>query len=64
MAEFNPTRGRPRFGQPRQEPCAKMSIAVTQEVFDRLEKFCADDERSKSWCVEKALRMWLESKGY
>lgn len=52
------------MGQPHPEPCARMSIAISQEVFDRLEKYCTDDERSKSWCVEKALKMWLESKGY
>ncbi len=64
MAERNPTRGLPRMGQPHPEPCARMSIAVSQEVFDCLEKYCTDDERSKSWCVEKTLKMWLESKWY
>ena len=29
-----------------------------------IEKFCEDDERAKSWAVQKALDKWLSERGY
>lgn len=34
------------------------------DLYARLEKYCDDEERAKSWCIQKALEMWLSSKGY
>lgn len=34
------------------------------ELIERLEKFCLDEERAKSWVIQKALDMWLKQKGY
>lgn len=34
------------------------------DLVARLEKFCADEERAKSWVIQKALDMWLSKKGY
>jgi hypothetical protein len=31
---------------------------------ERLEKFCEEDERAKSWAIQKALEAWLDGKGY
>ena len=30
----------------------------------RLNKFCEDEERARSWAVQKALDKWLTEKGY
>ena len=34
---------------------------MTQE---ELEKYCEEDESSKSWAVQKALDKWLAERGY
>ena len=52
--------GRPRFGTPRTEKCERLNITITQDLHERLEKYCIDDERAKSWAIQKALEKWLE----
>lgn len=42
----------------------KVNVSIDPETFDRLEKFCADEERARSWAIQKALDYWLTSKGY
>ena len=34
------------------------------ELHARLVKFCEDEERAKSWVIQKALDAWLTNKGY
>ena len=34
------------------------------ELHARLVKFCEDEERAKSWMIQKALGAWLTNKGY
>ena len=34
------------------------------ELHSRLVKFCEDEERAKSWVIQKALDAWLTNKGY
>ena len=34
------------------------------DLHARLVKFCADEERAKSWVIQKALDAWLTNKGY
>lgn len=34
------------------------------DVYARLCKYCDDEERAHSWVIQKALDMWLSSKGY
>ena len=34
------------------------------DLHARLVKFCEDEERAKSWVIQKALDAWLTSKGY
>ena len=63
-SEAPTTRGRPRFGTPRSEPVERMNISMTKAVFDRLEKYCVDEERPRSWVIQKALEVWLKEKGY
>lgn len=42
----------------------KVNVSIDPDTFDRLESYCADEERSRSWVIQKALAAWLESKGY
>lgn len=42
----------------------KISISFEPTQVERLTKFCNDEERSMSWCIRKALDIWLASKGY
>lgn len=42
----------------------KANVSIDPDTFERLERFCADTERARSWVIQKALDAWLESKGY
>lgn len=42
----------------------KVNVSIEPTIFDRLETYCAEEERSRSWTIQKALDMFLESKGY
>lgn len=42
----------------------KVNVSIDPDTFDRLEKYCEDEERARSWVIQKALDAWLESKGY
>ncbi len=42
----------------------RINITLPPETAERLKKYCEEDERAKSWVINKALMMWLESKGY
>lgn len=50
--------------RPDHELFARLQLTLPQELNRRLEKFCDDEERAKSWVTQKALDMWLEKKGY
>ena len=34
------------------------------DLHARLVKYCEDEERAKSWVIQKALDAWLTNKGY
>lgn len=63
MADAETKRGRPRFSEPH-ENATKFSCTLPPETYKRLEKFCKDEERSKAWCINKAIIIWLEERGY
>lgn len=42
----------------------KVNISIDPDTFERLERYCADEERARSWVIQKALADWLASKGY
>lgn len=64
MAEKDSQRGRPRFGSPPKEKTVTIGIAMLPSLVERLDKYCEEDERSRSWAVTKAVSSWLEGKGY
>lgn len=63
VPEKESRRGRPRYGTEK-EKFVKFSCTLPPDIYARLEKFCADDERSKAWAISKALIPWLEERGY
>ena len=42
----------------------KFQITLPPSIVERLEKFMRDEERPRSWCIQKALDLWLKQKGY
>jgi hypothetical protein len=42
----------------------KVNISIDPETFDRLEKYCEEQERARSWVIQKAVSEWLTGKGY
>jgi hypothetical protein len=42
----------------------RVNTTIEPSVFERLEKFCADEERARSWVIQKALDAYLSSRGY
>lgn len=64
MDEPRTNRGRPRFGDTPKPRVIKFSTSLPPDVYERLEKFCEDDERDKAWAIKKALDKWLTEKGY
>lgn len=65
MAEKETRRGRPRLGvEDKREQHVKFSMSLPPDTYARLEKYCQDEERPKSWVLNKAVIPWLEERGY
>ena len=64
MPKANTERGRPRFGDAKKPPVIKFSTSLPPDIFARLDKFCEDEERDRSYAIKKALDVWLKERGY
>ena len=64
MAKRTGSGGRPPYGTPQGSKSRQLNLTIPLDLNERLEKFCEDDERAKSWAVQKALDKWLSEKGY
>jgi len=42
----------------------RYQITLPPSIAERLEKFREDEERPRSWVIQKALDEWLKKKGY
>ena len=42
----------------------KVNVSIDPATFERLEKYCHDEERARSWVIQKAVDFWLSEKGY
>lgn len=42
----------------------RYQISLPPSIVERLNKFMEEEERSRSWCIQKALDEWLKKKGY
>ena len=40
------------------------TVCFDPHQYERLEKYCIDEERTASWVIRKALEEFLEKKGY
>ena len=40
------------------------NITLPPSLVERLEKFMKDEERPRSWTIQKALDEWLAKRGY
>lgn len=56
--------GRPPMGSPPQDLSERVNISFPHSLHERLNKYAEDDERSKSWVVQKAVDKWLTEKWY
>ena len=41
----------------------RINVTMPPELQDRLIRYCQKEERTMSWCVQKALDEWLKTKG-
>lgn len=52
-------------GNPEEEGLyQRVNITLPPSLLDRLDKYCKEEERPRSWCVQKAIDEWLKGKGY
>lgn len=42
----------------------RLQITVPPSINERLEKYRKDEDRPRSWVIQKALDEWLAKKGY
>ncbi len=42
----------------------KFNITLPPSIAERLDKYMKEEERPRSWCIQKALDEWLKKKGY
>ena len=42
----------------------RYQITLPPSVSERLEKYVEEEERARSWCIQKALDQWLKERGY
>lgn len=47
-----------------EEGYVRYNISVPPSLSERLEKFREDEERPRSWIIQKALDEWLKKRGY
>lgn len=65
FVEYKTTqRGRPRYGSEKRPPYARLGITLPQEILERLDKYCGDEERDRSFAIKRALDDWLKERGY
>lgn len=52
-------------GNPEEEGLyLRTNITFPPSLMERLDRYCKEDERPRSWAVQKAVAEWLEKKGY
>ena len=47
-----------------EEGFERFNITLPPSIAERLEKYRKDEERPRSWVIQKALDEWLKKKGY
>ena len=47
-----------------EEGYVRYNISLPPSLSERLEKYRIDEERPRSWIIQKALDEWMKKKGY
>ena len=42
----------------------RVNVTIDPETYERLERYCSDHERARSWAIQKAVSEWLKQQGY
>lgn len=42
----------------------RFNISLPPSIVERLEKYRTDEDRPRSWVIQRALDEWLKKKGY
>ena len=52
-------------GDPAEEGLyVRTNVSFPPSLLKRLDQFCKDEERPRSWTIQKAVEDWLKKKGY
>lgn len=42
----------------------RINVTMPPSTLARLDKYMRDEDRNRSWCIQKAVDEWLKKKGY
>ena len=42
----------------------RVNITMPPSILKRLETFCREEDRPRSWAIQKAVDEWLKERGY
>lgn len=42
----------------------RVNITLPPSLLKRLDKYMIEEDRPRSWCIQKAIDEWLRKKGY
>lgn len=42
----------------------KLALTITESLDERLQKYCDEEDRAKSWVIRKALDKFLTEQGF
>jgi hypothetical protein len=42
----------------------RVNVTLPPSILKRLDKYMKDEDRNRSWCIQKAVEQWLTEKGY
>lgn len=42
----------------------RVNITLPPSLLKRLDKYMIEEDRPRSWCIQKAVEEWLRKKGY
>ena len=52
-------------GDPEEEGLyQRVNVSMPPSLLKRLDKYMKEEDRPRSWCIQKAVTEWLEKKGY
>lgn len=55
---------RGRAPKPPEEKSVRLNFTIYPDLYARLKAYMEEEERTISYCIQKALDVWLKGKGY